>query len=104
LEQAGSAAILIVLVFGAAPSSFTEPVTSPAVAGSTIFPAGALAAGGGVLSDDPPLFPPHPVIAMAITPAASEYTPNLVFLTKQSLLFELQNLATHAREFKYVRY
>jgi hypothetical protein len=42
------------------------------VAGSTIFPAGALAAGAGVLSEELPLFPPQPVIAMAITPAVSE--------------------------------
>jgi hypothetical protein len=104
LEQAGSAAMFIVFAFGPAPSSLTKPVTSPAVAGSTIFPAGALAAGAGVLSEELPLFPPQPVIAMAIIPAASEYTPNFVFLTKQFLLFEFQNLSTHAREFKYLRY
>jgi hypothetical protein len=96
--------MLIVFAFGAAPSSFTDPVTSPAVAGSTIFPAGALAAGAGVLSGDPPLLPPQPVIAMAITPAASEYTSNLVFLTKRFLLFEFQNLVTHASEFNYLWY
>jgi hypothetical protein len=86
LEQAGSAAMLIFLGFGAAPSSFTVPVTSPAVAGSTAFPAGAVAA-GAALSDDSSFFPPHPVIAIANTPAASEYIPNLVFLTKRFLLF-----------------
>jgi hypothetical protein len=64
--------MLIVFAFGPAPSSFTEPVTSPAVAGSTIFPAEALAPGAGVLSEELSLFPPHPVMAMAITPAASE--------------------------------
>jgi hypothetical protein len=87
LAQAGSAAILIFFALGAAPSSFTEPVTSPAVAGSTIFPAGAPAAGAAVFSDDSSFFPPQPVIAIAKTPAASEYMPNLVFLTKQFLLF-----------------
>src|ERR1700680_4187975 len=64
-EQAGSAGIVIVLGSGPAPSSFTEPVTSPAVAASTIFPAGAPAAGAAVLSVDSCLFPPQPVIAMA---------------------------------------
>src|SRR5579863_131732 len=87
LEQAGSAAILIVFAFGAAPSSFTDPVTSPAVAGSTDFPAGALAV-AGAFSVDSCLFPPQPAIAMANAPTASEYIPNLVFLTKQFLLFE----------------
>src|SRR5579863_7924105 len=91
LEQAGSAAMLIVFGFGAAPSSFTVPVTSPAVAGSTIFPAGALVAGAAELSVDSCLFPPHPVIAIANAPTASEYIPNLVFLTKQFLLFEYKN-------------
>src|SRR5579863_3328385 len=88
LEQAGSAAMLIVFGFGAAPSNFTDPVTSPAVAGSTIFPAGALDAGAAELSVDSCLFPPQPVIAIANAPTASEYIPNLVFLTKQFLLFE----------------
>src|SRR5580700_9000617 len=88
LAQAGSAAMLIVFALGPAPSSFTEPVTSPAVAGSTIFPAGAPAAGAAVLSVvDSSFFPPQPVIAMANTPTASEYMPNLVFLTKRFLLF-----------------
>jgi hypothetical protein len=96
-EQAGSAAILIVLAFGPAPSSFTDPVTSPAVAGSTDFPAGALDA-GAELSVDSCLLPPQPVIAMANAPTASEYIPNLVFFTKRFLLFLLRpanNLRTH---------
>jgi hypothetical protein len=79
--------MLIVFAFGPAPSSFTEPVTSPAVAGSTDFPAGAFAAGAAVLSVDSCLFPPQPVIANANAPTASEYMPNLVFLTKRFLLF-----------------
>ena len=68
------------------------PVTSPAVAGSTVFPAGALAAGAAELSVDSGLFPPQPVIAMANAPTASEYMPNLVFFTKQFLLFEVQSI------------
>src|SRR5216683_4248086 len=87
LVHAGSAAMLIVFAFGPAPSSFTDPVTSPAVAGSTDFPAGVLEAGAAELSVDSSFFPPHPAIAMANTPAASEYIPNLVFLTKRFLLF-----------------
>src|SRR5579863_9565101 len=71
LEQAGSAAMLIDLAFGAAPSSFTDPVISPAVAESTDFPAGAFAAGAAV-SDDSSFLPPQPVIAIANTPTASE--------------------------------
>src|SRR5579864_8716687 len=90
LAQAGSAAMLIVFAFGPAPSSFTDPVTSPAVAGSTVFPAGAPAAGAAVFSDDSGLFPPQPVIARANAPTASEYMPNLVLLTKRSLLFEFE--------------
>src|SRR5579863_1336147 len=87
LEQAGSAAMLIVLAFGAAPSSFTDPVTSPAVAASTVFPAGAPAAGAAVLSVDSCLFPPQPASAIANAPTTSEYMPNLVFFTKRFLLF-----------------
>jgi hypothetical protein len=77
--------MLMVFIFGAAPSSFTEPVTSPAVAASTIFPAGALAAGAGA-SADSSFFPPQPVIAMANMPAASEYIPSLLVFTKKFLL------------------
>src|SRR5579864_173904 len=62
LAQAGSAAMLMVFAFGPAPSSFTDPVTSPAVAASTDFPAGA-PAGAAVLSVDSCLLPPQPVIA-----------------------------------------
>jgi hypothetical protein len=75
-------------ILGAGPSSFTDPVTSPAVAASTDFPAGALAAGAAV-SDDSSFFPPQPVIAMANAPTASEYIPNLVIFTKRFLLFNL---------------
>src|SRR5271165_434538 len=89
LAQDGSAAMLMAFIFGAAPSSFTDPVTSPAVAASTIFPAGAPAAGAAALSDDcSVLLPPQPVIAMAKAPTASEYIPNLVFFTKPFLLVE----------------
>src|SRR5271169_4494390 len=95
LEHAGSAAILIVFAFGPPPSSFTEPVTSPAVAGSTIFPAGAPAAGAVVFSVDSGLLPPQPVIAKANAPTASEYIPNLVFLTESFLLLEYRNVVSH---------
>src|SRR5580704_15979219 len=88
LAQAGSAAMLMVFAFGPAPSSFTEPVTSPAVAGSTVFPAGAPAAGAVVFSVDSGLLPPQPAIAKANAPTASVYNPNLVLLTKHFLLFE----------------
>jgi hypothetical protein len=74
--------MLIVFAFGPAPSSFTDPVTSPAVAGSTDFPAGAPAAGAAVFSVDSGLLQPQPVIAMANAPTANEYIPNLVFLTE----------------------
>src|SRR5580700_934357 len=97
LAQAGSAAMLMVFAFGPAPSSFTDPVTSPAVAGSTVFPAGALAAGADVFSVDSGLLPPQPVIAIANAPAASEYMPNLVLLTKQFLLFKYRISLFHAR-------
>ena len=79
--------MLMVFIFGGVPSSFTAPVTSPAVAGSTVFPAGALAAGAGA-SDDSSFFPPQPVIARANAPIASEYIPNLVFFTKKFLLWQ----------------
>jgi hypothetical protein len=85
LAQAGSAAMLIVLIFGAAPSSFTDPVTSPAVAASTDLPAGALA-GAAELSDDSSFFPPQPAITNANAPIASEHIANLFFFTKQFLL------------------
>jgi len=65
------------------------------VAGSTVFPAGAPAAGAAVLSVDSGLLPPQPVIAMANAPTASEYMPNLVFLTKQFLLFTFRISLTH---------
>jgi hypothetical protein len=88
--------MLMFFGFGPAPSSFTVPVTSPAVAGSTVFPAGAPAAGAAVLSDDSSFFPPQPVIARANAPTASEYIPNLVFLTKKFLLFEYSISLFHA--------
>jgi hypothetical protein len=89
--------MLIVFAFGPAPSSFTDPVTSPAVAGSTIFPAGALAAGAAVFSVDSSFFPPQPVIAIAKAPTASEYIPNLVFLTKRFLLFDYRISLTQSK-------
>jgi hypothetical protein len=79
--------MLMFFAFGPAPSSFTDPVTSPAVAGSTVFPAGAPAAGAAVLSVDSGLLPPQPVIANAKAPTANEYNPNLVLRTKHFLLF-----------------
>src|SRR5216683_2011389 len=95
LEHAGSAAMLIVFAFGPAPSSFTDPVTSPAVAESTVFPAGAVAA--GAFSDVSSFFPPQPVIAIANTPTASEYIPSLVFLTKRFLLFAYRISLTQSK-------
>jgi hypothetical protein len=79
--------MLMAFILGAVPSSFTDPVTSPAVAASTAFPAGALAAGAAVPSAGcSVLLPPQPVIAKANAPTASEYMPNLVFFTKSFLL------------------
>jgi hypothetical protein len=89
LEQDGSAAILMDFILGAGPSSFTDPVTSPAVAESTALPAGAFAAGAAALSDVSSFFPPQPVIAMANAPTASVYIPSLVIFTKRFLLFNL---------------
>ncbi|HWZ56030.1 MAG TPA: hypothetical protein VNZ63_08165, partial [Verrucomicrobiae bacterium] len=56
---------------GAAPSSFTAPVTSPAVAGSTDFPAGALAGAAGASDVDSLFPPPHPASDKANAPSAS---------------------------------
>jgi hypothetical protein len=72
--------MLMFFILGAAPSSFTDPVTSPAVAASTVFPAGAFAA--GAVSVDSSFFPPQPAIKKAKVPTASQYTANLFFLTK----------------------
>jgi hypothetical protein len=79
--------MLMVFILGAAPSSFTDPVTSPALAASTIFPAGAPAAGAAV-SVDSSFFPPQPVITKANAPIASEHIPNLLFFTKNFLLLK----------------
>src|ERR1700682_5508799 len=77
--------MLMVFILGAAPSSFTDPVTSPAVAGSIVLPAGALAAGAAV-PDESSFFPPQPVTSRAKAPIAREYIPNLLFITKNFLL------------------
>jgi hypothetical protein len=86
LAQDGSAAMLMFFILGAAPSSFTVPVTSPAVAGSTDFPAGAFAAGAGVSDEVSVLLPPQPTSARANNPVASKDIPNLLFFTKKFLL------------------
>jgi hypothetical protein len=77
--------MLIDFALGAAPSSFTDPDTSPAVAESTVLPAGAFAAGAGA-SDDSSFFPPQPVMAKAKAPIAREYIPHLLFFTENFLL------------------
>jgi hypothetical protein len=78
--------MLIAFILGAAPSSFTDPVTSPAVAGSTVLPAGAPAAGAGASDVVSSFFPPQPVITRAKAPIAREYIPNLLFFTEEFLL------------------
>src|SRR5216684_2697614 len=65
LMQTGSAFILMSAFFGAAPSSATVPVTSPAVAGSTFSPEPDVVAGADVLPAS--LLPPP----QAATDAAS---------------------------------
>ncbi len=62
--------MMIVLILGAGPSSFTDPVTSPAVAGSSVLLAAVLAAGAG--ASDVSFFPPQPVMARAKAPIARE--------------------------------
>jgi len=77
--------MLMVFILGAAPSSFTDPVTSPAVAESTVLPAGAFAAGAAV-SDDSSFFPPQPVTTRAKVPIAREQIQTFLFFTKKFLL------------------
>jgi hypothetical protein len=87
LVQAGSAAMLMVFILGGVPSSFTDPVTSPTVAGSTDLPAGALAAGAA--PGDSVLLPPHPTRARTKAPIARENIPNLLVFTEKFLLLNM---------------
>jgi hypothetical protein len=79
--------MLMVFILGGVPSSFTDPVTSPAVAGSTDLPAGALAAGAGPPGESV-LLPPQPTRARAKAPIARENIPNLLFFTEKFLLLD----------------
>ena len=64
--QAGSAFILIASFFGTAPSTVTVPVTLPAVAASTFWPAAVPAGDSGVADVlDVSLLPPHATIDAA---------------------------------------
>jgi hypothetical protein len=80
--------MLMVFILGGVPSSFTDPATSPAVAGSTDLPAGALAAGAGPPGDSV-LLPPQPTRARAKAPIVRENISNLLFFTEEFLLLNM---------------
>src|SRR5712691_6491217 len=77
--------MLILRAFGAVPSSFTEPVTEPAVAASTGVVAGA-PVGAGALSDDSSFLPQ---LASRVASNAADTTakPNRAFMACTFLLF-----------------
>ena len=92
LEQKGSALMLMGLKVGAAPSSVTEPLTSPVVLASIAAPPPAGALAGAVL-DSGASFVPPPQPAKVIARAAVKIaTCHLLRMISRILLSELVKL------------
>ena len=68
--------MLMAFIFGGVPVSVTVPETSPAVVGSTVWPAGAAGADVELVSDSDPLPDLFPQPAAAMTRAAASRKDN----------------------------
>src|ERR1700675_956538 len=81
--------MLIGFAVGAFPSGLTVPVTEPAVAASTDFPAAGAEAAGAGADDSSFLLPPQPMMASA-SKAESVRWMNLVFIASYFLLYRTE--------------